>query len=345
MRPNIIVILCVDADPDSPAHGGMRYDCPDRLTWEHLPKLTSKIQRVRKDLLQRFGKTLQLTWFLRSDLQIRTIYGDAGWCFREFEPLLKDLQNAGDELAWHPHAWRWSDVRKCWYNEMTDIEYIMQSYDEGFEAFKDSMGFQPASCRAGINFHSNRTLAKLDELGVKVDLSAHPSIRLFYTTSRWGGFIREGSDWSRTQPEPYHPSRNDYQRPATGNESLDILEIPITTWRRRVGSLSYLEGLVPIRIHRRPLAVRPIVKGWFVPSVWADSFRFEVGVKDVLRRAKASGTAHYASYLHSDDISDELHYQNFTRNLDYLISVTNASNCELEFVTASLASEAFRGNT
>jgi hypothetical protein len=337
LHPRVIVILCVDADPDRPEHGGMRYDCPDRLTWEYLPKLVSKIGVLREDMSKR-GASLRLTWFIRADLQIRAIYGDAGWSVRQFENMWRDVSEAGDELAWHPHAWRWSDSRKCWYNETRDTNYIIASYEAGFEAFTRVLGFPPAASRAGINFHNDHSIAKLDEMGIKTDLSGHSGLAQYYTKRKVGNPIREGFDWSRAPIEPYHPSTDDYQRNSGSDKALKILEIPITIWRRSPNQFDYWRNLLPVRIRGGMRSVRPALRGWFIPNVWGDPFRFELGLQEVLDRAKSREKAHYASYMHPDDVSDA-NYQNFAQNLEYMIRTAERSNIDLEFATASQARE------
>ena len=272
---------------------------------------------------------------------MQMIHGDAAWSLRKFEPMWKALADEGDELAWHPHTWRWNDAARCWYNEMVDIEYISKAYETGFEAFEAAMGFRPDSCRAGISFHNNETIAKLEELGVKVDLSAQPGLRLYYSAPDLGAALTEGSDWTRTQAEPYHPSLVDYQRPAsTGERAFGLLEIPLTVWRKPFGSFSFWKGLVPARIHGTPRLVRPIMKGWFISNLWGDPYRFELGFDEVVRRAAAKRIAHFATSLHPDDITDK-NYQNITANLSYALTKAREIDMDLKFLTAKQAHVVF----
>jgi len=331
VRARLVFIICVDADPDRPRSGGVRYDCPDRLTWDHLPKLVSRFHALRKDLFDKSSVHLCVTWFARADLQIKRIYGSAGWALKEFEALWKQVIDGGDELAWHPHSWRWNRELQCWYSEMNDMEYIRKNYDVGFEAFKQGWGSQPFACRAGINFHSNYSVAKLDELGIKTDLSAHPGLKLFYSAPKWGCPIQEGFDWTRAPNEPYHPSRDDYQSPSQDDERLELLEIPVTVWRKQFGSLSHLMGLVPFRNFK---ITRPAFKGWFLPNVWGNQFRFEQGIKEALRRAMTQGIAHYSSYLHPDDVTD---FRVLSSNLENAIKLARENSVELDFSTAKQA--------
>jgi len=339
MSGHIIAILCIDADPDRPEYGGTRYDCRDKLSWRQLPELATKIATLRESLFERFGVRLRLTWFIRADSQIKDIHGNAMWIIKEFEGMWKELSRGGDELAWHPHAWRWSDAKKCWYNETVDTEYILESFDVGFQAFREALGRSPASSRVGINFHNNATMGKLDSLGVKADLSGHPGLKLSYARPEVGGRVEEGFDWSRTEPEPYHPARDDYQRPSK-DRSLNILEIPITTWHKAPNTFDFWKGMLPIRLHGGVGYVRPAVKGWFIPSAWGISHRFELGITEVLRRANKSGIAYYASSMHPDDISD-VNYPRLRSNLEYMIRVTKEQNISLDFASATQAYENF----
>jgi hypothetical protein len=178
-------------------------------------------------------------------------------------------------------------------------------------------------------------MAKLDALGVKVDLSGHPGLRLYYARPEVGSPIEEGFDWSKTSPEPYHPTRDDYQR-SSGGRSLGILEIPITTWRRTPDSVDFWRALLPVKIHGEVGYVRPAFKGWFIPNVWGDPHRFQLGLSQVLSRANKNGLAHYASSMHPDDLPDA-NYFKLRGNLEYLIRLANAKEVELDFVTASQA--------
>jgi len=340
MTARVIIILCVDSDPDRPEFGGARYDSRENLTWRWLPELAHKIQGLRRELFDKFNVKLRITWFLRSDIQIKLIYGDAAAALKMFDSLWDELAREGDELGWHPHSWRWSEAGRCWYNETSDTGYMLDSYDVGFEAFKRTLGFAPFASRAGISFHTNATITKLDQLGVRADLSANPGLRYYYARPESGSPVREGFDWSRTAAGPYHPSRLDYQTSKKG-ESLDILEIPMTVFRRPLGTPGYWKGLIPFRIRGKLSVTRPNVKGWFIPKVWGSEVRFEIGMREVLARANRFGLAHYASYFHPDDLTDS-NYQHMKNNLAQIIQTANEHNVDIEFATASQACHALQ---
>ena len=327
----------MDADPDRPEYGGERYDSPDKLTWRTLPETAARFSELRNELSNQ-GHAPRLTWFMRCDLQIQKIHGDAAWSLTNFETMWKRLSNEGDELAWHPHAWRWSQETKCWYNEIEDTDYIIKSFNVGFAAFKRTMGFAPAATRAGVNFHNSRTLSELSDLGVKADLSAHPRLKLFYARREVGNPMTQGYDWSRTGPDPYHPSRHDYQTP-DGN-GLTLIEIPVTTWSRRPDEPQFWTGLVPVRFEKGIRIVRPVFKGWFVPDISGDSHRFQLAFNQVLHKASSRGLAHFSSAFHPDDITPS-NFQRLKKNLNYAIEMARRNDIALESVTATQAAQVF----
>jgi len=168
----------------------------------------------------------RITWCVRADLQMYEVHGDAAWSYRHFERLWGGLEAAGDEIAWHPHLWRWSDTHGCWYQETEDDAWMRECLRCGFEALTEARGEPPVSCRMGWEFHNNVTMQMLDELGVRIDLSAVPGRVRGPKSDR--GSIRHGQlDWEGTGPVPYHPSRADYRRPPADDESaLSVLEVP-----------------------------------------------------------------------------------------------------------------------
>jgi len=328
-------LMCIDADPDRPEYGGARYDCPDKLTWNQLPALHKRLGKLRVEFKERHSTQVKFTWFIRADLQIKQVHGDAGWSARNFAEMWDKVSKEGDELAWHPHAWRWSSSSNCWYNDIQDSDYIRESYDVGFEAFKEVMGYPPRASRAGINFHNNDSMRKLDELGILTDLSGAPGLKLFYARPESGSPVPEGYDWSMAPSEPYRPSRDNYQKRAEGNDALRILEIPMTTWRRPFLSPSHLANMIPFDTYPRFRITRPPFKGWFVPTVWSDPSRFRRGLSEVIERGKG-GRALYGSSLHPDDISDYT-FARVRQNLELAVRMSEKRHVPLQFVTAGEA--------
>lgn len=154
------------------------------------------------------------------------IYGDCAWPFWWFERMWRELEAAGDEIAWHPHLWRWSDEHGCWYQETEDEAWIRECLEAGYQRLCAAYGGKIEVCRMGWEFHSAMTMQAVDRLGVRMDVSAVPGRRRGPRSDR--GSMRHGAlDWEGTGRAPYHPCALDHRRPArNGEPSLRLLEVP-----------------------------------------------------------------------------------------------------------------------
>ena len=216
-----------DCDPDTVPYGGLTHDSREPLKWrgvqEGIPKLVEALDGIESET----GRRVNLTWCVRSDVQMKEIYGDAAWPYLEFRELWQRLQSRGDEIAWHPHVWRWSDEHRCWYQEIHDDEWIEQCLEEGYQALCRAVGRPVQSCRMGWEFHNNTSMQTLDRLGVRVDLSATPGHYCEGTGDR-GSIFHKYTDWRGTPESPYQPSVMDYRRPAReGEQELGLTEVPL----------------------------------------------------------------------------------------------------------------------
>ncbi len=221
-----IVILC-DCDPDTPAYGGVAYNERAALRWrgvvEGIPALIEALEEMEK----RLGVRINIIWCVRADAQMKEIYGDAAWPYREFIELWTELEKRGDVIAWHPHLWRWSTERKCWYQEIADEEWMGECLEEGYAAICSAANKRITIGRMGWEFHNNFTIRVLDELGVEADFSAVPG---YYCQGdeNSGSCFHKFADWRGAPRHPYHPSKADYRRPAQdGEEELAIWEVPL----------------------------------------------------------------------------------------------------------------------
>ena len=233
MSDTLMVIVGCDCDPDRPRYGGTRYD--DRTSLPRWRGLTEGIDILReclRDVENASGLKPKIAFCLRSDTQMKDLYGTASWSLEEFGDTWRELKEEGHELAWHPHLWRWSDEKACWIQEIHDSQWIVACLEVGFSEFSRTLGEEPVTCHMGWTYHSNTTMKKVSELGLKVDFSASPGV--FYE----GGPGDDGTtydnmiDWRGTPLRWYHPSEADYRRPVRGNEKeLAIVEIPKFTSR------------------------------------------------------------------------------------------------------------------
>ncbi|MCK4324613.1 MAG: hypothetical protein KAW89_08795, partial [Armatimonadetes bacterium] len=182
-----------------------------------------------------FGNPVNITWCVRSDLQMKEIYGDCAWPYTEFRDLWQSMADRGDEIAWHPHLWRWSDEHGCWYQEISDETWIRDCLQQGHAALSTHLGCAPTVSRMGWEFHNDTTMQAIDGLGVKVDFSAVPGRFTPGSADHLGSVFNCYVDWRNTPERAYVPSASDYRRePKAKEEALGVTELPMSTFRSRL---------------------------------------------------------------------------------------------------------------
>ncbi len=233
--PTLPIAVVVDVDPDwrnaetngRPSVGDMR--------WEGLRQGVPRLLHLLSDIRDPDGRNVRFTWMLRADEQMANAYDDPAYLADEFAPFWEARLRAGDEIGWHPHAWRFSERDKIWYQERSDPDWIRICLKEGFSAL--SRRFPIRVAKTGWTYHNNLSMQIFSELGVRFDLSALPG--MVYRGSIPGTDYPMGEyDWGRTPQEPYHPRPDDYQVPGDSH-ALPILEIP--NWTYPVGGFRRLD--------------------------------------------------------------------------------------------------------
>jgi len=216
----VYVVIGCDVDPD---RAGLLDVPPGQLTWRGATEGLPAVKQAVRGLTDSRGHAPVFTWFLRADDQVRQLCGAYEWFARAHEPLLRTLQESGDELAWHPHFWRRADRNGTWVQETDDVAWqldmLARAHAELVATFRGPL----RSTRMGWGYHNDRTVQALAELGITVDLSAVPGFRTLQRSVRRENLF----DWSITPRVPYRPSRADYRRPAQGQEQASpLLEVP-----------------------------------------------------------------------------------------------------------------------
>lgn len=323
-----IAVGC-DCDPDRPSYRGTGGDLRrGRLVWNGVTRGIPALRDMLKT--EGLGK-LKITWNVRADTQLRDIYGNAGWALGEFGCLWNNLEAAGDEIAWHPHFWRWNQAARAWFQETEDYDWMKSCLAEGIAAFHDMRKRIPSAVHMGWLFHNNLTLAIMANAGILVDYSAVPGIRIEGGDNK----VRGGEcDWAITTIYPYYPSKSDYRRPATpGEGSLDILEIPVPGC-----SSPLLKGLKAIKQLVKGEPVRPILQGNLFFPIAAHWAVVSSSIKDLLAKsAEVYKLSHLVVYFHADELVGRQVYSsnNLVRNLNYMARIALEHGYEVEFSTVS----------
>lgn len=320
VSPLTVIIGC-DVDPDRERFGGYSNRVYDKLVWkgveEGIGRLSKRVKRFRDSE----GKRVKITYFLRSDEQMRMVYGEHSWPVNHFGRLWNMLRGDGHELGWHPHLWRWSAEHRTWYQEVNDEEWVRKCLEEGYRSITQEL--KPKSVRMGWDFHSNLTMQLIDSLGIDVDMSALPGIKDDMKMEGTGLQILF-RDWVGTPPCHYFPSKKDYR--VGGDESLRILEIPQTVFElpitMRIGKVA--KGLLKGSLRTGKLAE---------PYITRPSSIF----KGAIQKALVTENKVLACFFHADElISQERGYgiDNFVDNLRLIEKLCSSSSVEFFYTTA-----------
>ena len=220
------IAVVVDVDPDWRIAGTSGTAYVGNLQWEGLRRGIPELLHRLEGFCDSQGTPIRFTWMLRSDNQMATVYGEPAHIADEFADFWASRVQAGDEIGWHPHTWRYSKAEQLWYQERSDEDWIRDCLVNGFQSL--SRRFPVRVSKAGWTYHDNQTMRIVSDLGVKVDVSAIPGMS--YRAVIPGTSLPLGEyDWSRSPQEPYHPRTDDYQLPGNGS-ALPILEVPNWTF-------------------------------------------------------------------------------------------------------------------
>lgn len=327
MEKRLIVIIGCDCDPDKAKYGGenLRFHHGE-YKWQGIKKGIPQIKERLLDIQSGFDTSLKFTWCVRSDLQIENIYGNAGWCLKEFSSLWRKLEEEGDEISWHPHLARWNSTRKLWFQEIHDEQWMKECIAKGFSAFRENWGKSPASSRMGWVFHNNLTMEQISFLGIKVDFSAVPALSKAIVSKKNTRDIYDYADWKGSPLHPYHPSCLDYRVPSKG-KNLPIWEIPCMSLRSNI--LVWPYNFKVLMYGKRNILLQPIFSATITIFPWL----FKKAFHRWLSMNEFKKTVFLATYFHADEIlSSQREF--VIKNLLHIQKVARLQRMKVHFVTA-----------
>ncbi len=341
-----VVVIC-DCDPDRPRYGGARYDSHrSAQKWRGLSEGIGSMQERLKGIEQAAGIQLKAVFALRSDIQMKEIYGTPSWPIEHFADTWRRLEEDGHELAWHPHLWRWSDEWGCWFQETQDSQWINDCLEIGFSGFCESLRRSPTTCHMGWTFHDNLTMKKLSELGLQVDFSASPGVRFEGGPGDGGTKFDNRIDWLGTPQKWYRPSEADYRRPRReGEAELDIAEIPKFT-----SGAGILKKAKELASRGKKLSGSQGGTSVFL-QVTASPLLYGRIIKERLSCGEAE--PFFVTYFHPDELLADrprsakaflYSLANLERNLVGLVQVARKKGRSVAFVTGAGAIQHIRGS-
>ncbi len=212
------VVFCIDVEPD------FRTVVSGRASaWDSFPEFIDYLKPLR-DLS---AEPQHFNWFIRLDAQTQALFGDAAWPLKHFEQQLSALVACGDEVGLHTHAFRQHAETQAWMTDHADQAWVEYCVRLGVSAFQGQYGHPPRCFRFGDHWMNNQTVALLESLGVKYDVTVEPG---------WEGMqkLRQNETCTGTLPDyrtaplfPYQPSAEDYLSP--GEAPRDFWMLPITS--------------------------------------------------------------------------------------------------------------------
>ncbi|MFH2033458.1 MAG: hypothetical protein ABIJ26_01960 [Candidatus Margulisiibacteriota bacterium] len=285
-KKTIYFSLACDVDPDIDS-----IDASKEYWWG----IANGIPLLRKAL------RIPMTWLLRADRMITEVYSDPAYCFKRFQKLWEEeTKTFKSEIGWHPHLFRFDGTNSKW------LPYLGKGDDLGtLSASLDALRQHAdvVSVRTGWEYQSNSLMKLFDQKGILVEASATP------------GSLQAGAwshDWRGTPRMPYHPSRNDYRRPAASREdALKLVEIPMLA--RRLSPL--------LRTARFAIRAKRRIFDW-PSSAWQgaiitkDPRCFDQAVEQTIRE----GSRVIAAYCHCSEFLEPENLKNIMVNMESLFS-------------------------
>lgn len=193
-------------------------DLTDYLSQQNADELEEAFNQIKAVLVN--YPEVKTTWFIRIDYQIEILFGQPDYIFIKHQDKLNWLTDNGHILAWHYHAYH--QIGSDW-QQHTDEDVICAELEKYAPIAKK---YRLAITRMGWGFHTTKTLEKIFSLEFNADSSAIPRPKYKWDLSK--------RDWENTPLTPYYPSKTDYR--ITGNDTIGILEIPITTTVIKINS-------------------------------------------------------------------------------------------------------------
>ena len=343
--PEAFVNIIIGSDTDPIIHS--LHD-KKGIYWENVINNIFNLKEMFDQI--NFENALQprITWLLRSDTQMKLIYGDYAYPVKRFFNIWKKFNDQGDEIGWHPHFWNWDERRKCWYPVLKNPKWIELCLTRGYSAL--CQYFRPKSVRIGFSFQTNYVMRKLADLGLLVDFSALPGLKIFafsQTDPPWH------YDWEITPPEFYFPSATDYRRKAEkGEDSLKILEMPISLVRvpffRAVAKYLYHNIMFNLKMGFSGFATSFLSQCW-EPILIARHSRFlRLAIEEKFREAQLKDCVTYMlSYFHPEDLGNirapegVRSLSNFKKNLHFITKTSKKYNISVKFLTATEAAREY----
>lgn len=341
MKKFYIVIGC-DCDPD---RKGFSQKINDKnLFWDGIKYGIPDFLIARQRFADSTGYWPKITWFVRSDSQINSIFGNEGYCLNKFRNIWETLLDYGDEIAWHPHLYSWDKKNLKWIQKINDTSFTKNCLDKGFKAFKSNWGVPPKTVHGGWGYQDNTTINFYSNSGIISDCSAMPG----HNSLKLGNF--DNSDWEETQKYPYWISKSNYKLAALEKaDSTGVLEIPTSMGK------SFLANSLKIfkdQIKRGFYIPNKLIFKYQVPLMTLNPILNKDLINNSINTTILNNNNYFLSYFHADEFLPstskskivKLTYslEGFMKNINYLTHLIKQKNYQPSFETLASYSDIVR---
>jgi len=333
MQKSTFIVIACDTDPDRSYF--IRDISSTSLSWrgmlEGIPRAKDKLSKLVDD----YNQSPIFTWLLRADYQIKHYYGEFDHILKTNLEYLLSLERDGDELGWHPHFWYLDQVRNLWIQNFSDIVWQSEMLDSAFKAFQAILPGRAKSVRMGWTFHNNQTMARLGNLGVKIDLSAIPGIKIDPDSKLP---IANYYDWEISPRQPFYPSRIDFRRPAlSGEQSLPIIVAPNFIAKSIFWGL--FSGVVLAKKMRDLNQIkRALSKRTYMSTITSNPRLFQPILRQLAKDLKKNNDVYYVTPLHPDELIPNIHrvysLENMEINLQSILNIARNCKSRVKYIRA-----------
>lgn len=314
------VLIGVDCDHDRKRFNQSIKD--KEISWSGFKYFYRYFNKIRERIAHEFGLMPVLTLNIRSDKQIKEVFGKYDACFDLFEKYLANDFNQKDEIAWHHHQWRLRN--NAWIQETDDKEWLRENIFQSFEAVKK---YDITTLHTGWCFQNTLTMNYYNDLGIKIDYSALP--KMSKTTGNFNKY-----DWQFVENnQVYVPDRNNYQKKDSTGQNK-ILEVPVTTARNH-----FLNFLRLVENFQKTKQIKDFGFQNTYLNVTVNPFLYNIFLKNVFSQ---NALEYFVTFFHSDELLvDKLkakqtqwlyRQDNIYHNLKRLIELAKENNRVVEFI-------------
>ena len=334
MEKAIYVVIGCDADPDRDYF--VKDIPPDSLSWrgmlEGIPRAKDKLQK----LTDSDGSRPVFTWLLRVDHQIKRMHGAYNYVLITHTNFFLELEKNGDELGWHPHFWCYDEKRKVWYQNYQDVDWQVEMLEEAHASYQEVLPGRAKTVRMGWSYHNNRTFATLGKLGVQVDISGIPGLRILPQKKQM--CLSNFFDWSITPDKPFYPSTADYRRePKEGEKSFSLLEAPNFVAKSFFWGM--LSGLVLARKMKDMKQIGYALSNRsYMSTISGKPMLFKPILAQIKRNLMNDDKVIYITPLHPDELTENIHpvysLENMERNIRSILELADSMHAKVKYIKA-----------